>query len=423
VPAIRLSASWIVPLVEPPVAEGAVLIGDDGRILAIGPEADVPAPPGVPVERHPGGILLPGLVNAHTHLELTGLGGQAPEDDFPEWIRTIRRLKLQRTPEEFREAARTGIQLGWAGGVTTVADTGDSGAVVEALADMGGSGIVFHEVFGPHPDQLAESMAGLESRVADLSRLTGPRVRLGVSPHAPYSVSGPLYRAVARLAEQHELPMAVHLAESLAEQQLIESSTGPFAEAWRSRGIPLPDSLEQFEGPLPIRTPVRWLDAHGVLGPETLAIHVVRVDADDVNLLARGDVAIAHCPLSNARHGHGEAPLRTLLSAGLRIGVGTDSEASVGSLDLFAEAREARRIGRLSAGEAFSLITLDAALAVGMADVGGLSPGFWGDVCLVDVSAMALRRFTHDPIELAMAASPGDVAATWLAGREVWRRR
>ncbi|MDH5315860.1 MAG: amidohydrolase family protein, partial [Gemmatimonadota bacterium] len=155
-PAIRLSASWIVPLVEPPVAEGAVLIGDDGRILAIGPEADVPAPPGVPVERHPGGILLPGLVHAHTHLELTGLGGQAPEDDFPEWIRTIRRLKLQRTPEEFREAARTGIQLGWAGGVTTVADTGDSGAVVEALADMGGSGIVFHEVFGPHPDQLAE---------------------------------------------------------------------------------------------------------------------------------------------------------------------------------------------------------------------------------------------------------------------------
>ena len=422
-PSIRLSASWIVPVVEQPVAEGAVLIGDDGRILAIGPEADVPAPPGVPVERHPDGILVPGLVNAHTHLELTGLGGQAPEDDFAEWIRTIRRLKLQRTPEEFREAARAGIRMSWAGGVTTVADTGDSGAVVEALADLGGSGIVFHEVFGPHPDQLAESMAGLQTRVADLSQRTGPRVRLGVSPHAPYSVSGPLYRAVARLAEQHELPMAVHLAESLAEQQLIESNSGPFAEAWRSRGIPLPDSLEQFEGPLPIRTPVRWLDAQGILGPDTLAIHAVRVDADDINLLARSDVAIAHCPLSNARHGHGEAPLRALLSAGLRIGVGTDSEASVGSLDLFAEAREARRIGRLSAGEALSLITLDAALAIGMADVGGLSPGFWGDVCLVDVSAMPLRRFTHDPIELAMAASPGDVAATWMAGREAWRRR
>ena len=421
-PAIRLSASWIVPVVEPPVADGAVLVGDDGRILAIGPEAEVPAPPGVPVERHPDGVLIPGLVNAHTHLELTGLGGQAPEDEFAAWIRTIRRLKQQRTPGEFREAARTGLRMSWAGGVTTIADTGDSGAVMEALAELGGSGIVYHEVFGPHPDQLAESLAGLEARVVELGRLVGPRVRLGVSPHAPYSVSGPLYRAVARLAERHELPMAVHLAESLAEQQLIESSTGPFAEAWRSRGIPLPDSLAQFEGLLPIRTPVRWLDAQGVLGPETLAIHAVRVDADDINLLARADVAIAHCPLSNARHGHGEAPLRALLSAGLRIGVGTDSEASVGPLDLFAEAREARRIGRLSAAEAFSLITLDAALAVGMADVGGLSPGFWGDACLVDVSAMALRRFTHDPIELVMAASPGDVAATWLAGREAWRR-
>ena len=422
-PAIRLSASWLVPVVEQPIAEGAVLIGDDGRILAIGPEADVPAPPGVPVERHAGAVLVPGLVNAHTHLELTGFGGQAPEDDFAAWIRTIRRLKQQRTPEEFREAARTGVRMSWAGGVTTVADTGDSGAVIEALADLGGSGIVFHEVFGPHPGQLAESLAGLASRVADLGRLVGPRVRLGVSPHAPYSVSGPLYRAVGQLAERHELPIAVHLAESLAEQQLIESGSGPFAEAWQSRGIPLPDSLEQFEGPLPIRTPVRWLEAQGVLGAETLAIHAVRVDADDINLLARADVAIAHCPLSNTRHGHGEAPLRALLGAGLRIGVGTDSEASVGPLDLFAEAREARRIGRLSAAEAFSLITLDAALAIGMADVGGLSPGFWGDVCLVDVSAMPLRQFTRDPIELVMSAGPGDVAATWLAGREAWRRR
>jgi len=216
--------------------------------------------------------------------------------------------------------------------------------------------------------------------------------------------------------------MAVHLAESAAEQQLIEASAGPFAEAWRSRGIPLPDSLEQFDGPLPIRTPVRWLEANGVLRPDTLAIHLVRVDADDINLLARADVAVAHCPLSNARHGHGEAPLRALLAAGLRVGVGTDSEVSVGTLDLFAEAREARRIGRLSAGEALSLVTIDAALAIGMPDVGGLAPGFWGDVCLLDVAAMPLRQFTSDPAELAMAAAPGDVVATWLAGREVWRR-
>lgn len=422
-PAIRLGADWVVPVVEAPIADGAVLIGDDGRILATGPEAEVPSPPGVPREHFAGGILIPGLVNAHTHLELTGLAGMVPEEDFAPWIRAIRRLKQERTPEEFREAARAGIRRSWAGGVTTVAETGDSGAVIEALAELGGSGIVYHEVFGPHPGQLEESLGGLRDRLTGLTRFTGPRVRLGVSPHAPYSVSGPLYRAVAKLAGELDLPMAVHLAESREEQQLIGTGTGPFAEAWRSRGIPLPDSLEQFDGPLPIRTPVRWLDAQGVLGPETLAIHVVQVDADDIHLLARADVGIAHCPLSNARHGHGEAPLRSLLAAGLRVGVGTDSEVSVGTLDLFAEAREARKIGHLSAGEALSLMTLDAALATGMPDVGGLSPGFWGDVCLVDVAAMPLRQFTGDPVELAMASSTGDVAATWLAGREVWRRR
>jgi 5-methylthioadenosine/S-adenosylhomocysteine deaminase len=421
-PAIRLSAPWVVPVVDPPISYGAVLIGEDGRILAVGPDAEVPSPPGVPEERYSRSVLIPGLVNAHTHLELTGMAGQAPVDDFPAFVRTIRRLKRERTEAESRDAARQGVRNLWAGGVTTVADTGDSGAVIEALAELGGSGIVYHEVFGPHPDQLEESMTGLRLRLMELQLLVGPRVRLGVSPHAPYSVSGPLYRAVAELADEQDLVIAVHLAESRAEQQLIESGAGPFAEAWQARGIPLPDSVEQLADPLPVRTPTRWLEANRVLRPDTLAIHAVRVDPEDISLLARNDVAVAHCPLSNALHRHGEAPLRALLDAGLRVGVGTDSEASVGTLDLLAEAREARKIGRLSAVEALRLATLDAALAIGMPDVGGLSDGYWGDVAVVDFSGMALRKFTSDPVELAVSATSADIAATWLAGRQVWHR-
>lgn len=419
--AVRLSADWLVPVVGPPVRNGAVLVGEDGRIAAAGPEASVPAPPGVPAHRH-AGVLLPGLVNAHTHLELTGLRDVASPEDFPAWIRAIRRRKEERTRANYLEAARAGLRACWAGGVTTIADTGDSGAVIEALAETGGSGVAYQEVFGPHPDQLSESLAGLKARVGELLRFENRRVRLGVSPHAPYTVSGPLFRAVAAIADEEDLPLAVHLAESDAEQQLIEKGGGPFAEAWVARGIPLPDSLVQLDSPLPIRTPARWLQALGVLGPATLAIHGVRLDPEDIHLLARHDVAVAHCPVSNARHGHGEAPLRALLAAGIRVGLGTDSEASVGPLDLFAEMRAARRIGGLSAEETLRLATLEGALAIGVADVGALAEGYWGDVGTVRRSEGQTVGGIADPLEYVLDAGPGDVVGTWLTGSRVYDR-
>ena len=210
----RLAAPWVLPIEGPPIRDGAVLLDAGGRIAAVGAAAALPTPPGVPTESLPDAVLLPGLINVHTHLELTGLDHQVPEADFPSWIRHIIALKAARTPADFLAAARQGLRDCWAAGVTTVADTGDSGAVIEALAEAGGSGIAFHEVFGPHPDQAEEAMAGALRRLAELSRFTSTRVRLGVSPHAPYSVSGPLYTLVANHARKADLPLAVHLAEA-----------------------------------------------------------------------------------------------------------------------------------------------------------------------------------------------------------------
>lgn len=419
--AVRLAGPWVVPVVAPPVRDGAVLIGEDGRVAAVGPADAVPSPPGVP-GRAVEGILIPGLVNAHTHLELTGLGRVADPADFATWIRAIRSRKEERTPAEYRAAARDGLRACRAGGVTTIADTGDSGAVIEVLAEMGGSGVAYQEVFGPHPDQRDDSLAGLAGRVEALERLASGRIRLGVSPHAPYTVSGPLFRAVAEYADARDLPLAVHLAESKAEDQLIARSAGPFAEAWTGRGIPLPDSRLQLDRPLPIRTPVRWLHALGVLRPGTLAIHVVRADAEDIHLLAVSEVAVAHCPVSNAAHGHGEAPLRGLRSAGVWVGLGTDSESSVGALDLFAEMRAARRLGGLTAAETLAMATLEGALAIGMADVGGLAEGYWGDVVAVGRPGGPVDGEIAAPLEFVVAASPAQVLATWQGGREVYRR-
>jgi 5-methylthioadenosine/S-adenosylhomocysteine deaminase len=406
----RLQARWVLPVEAPPVERGALLIGQDGRILAVGPDADVARPDDVPAEDFGDALLLPGLINTHTHLELTGLEGEPPGPDFAGWIRRLRETKAARAPDAFLAAARRGLADCWAAGVTTVADTGDTGAVIQALADAGGSGIAYQEVFGPYPSQCAESLAGLRRQVERSAVYAAGRVRIGVSPHAPYTVSGPLYRATADWARSAGLPVAVHLAESAAESALLADGTGAFAEAWHARGIPLPSPLG--------RSPVAWLEEHGVLSERTLCIHVVRAPAADVKRLARAGAAVAHCPRSNGAHGHGSAPIEAFLSASIRVGLGTDSVVSVGTLDLLAEARAARMLAGLDAERTLALCTLEGARALGLeGETGSLAPGKWGDCVVIRRRAPA----GAPPVEQALASGPDDVVATFVGGRDVYR--
>lgn len=408
-PARRIAARWVLPIAGPPIERAAVLLGPDGRVEAVGPDAAVPRPPDVPGEGFADGILLPGLINTHTHLELTGFDLGPLEPDFGTWIGRVRAIKETRSAEEFLAAARLGLADCYAAGVTTVADTGDSGSVIRAMDEAGASGIAYQEVFGPHPAQMAESLAGLRARTEALGRFAGGRVRLGLSPHAPYTVSGPLYAAVAEWAARDRLPLAVHLAESRAESELLERGSGRFAEAWRRREIPI------LAGPG--RSPVEWLDQHGVLGERTLCIHVVQAGAADLRRLAHRGCAVAHCPLSNAVHGHGTAPLAEFLSHGLRVGVGTDSVLSVSRLDLLAEARAARALAGLDAESALALCTLGGAGALGLdGETGSLEVGKWGD-CVVLRPALD----GGSPAERALESGPDDVIATFVGGRDVYR--
>ena len=227
---LRVRAGMVYPITAPPIQDGAVLVGDDGRIVAVGPHPHVPTPPKSPALEFRDAMLVPGLINCHTHLELTHLAGRNPERDFAGWIKRIRELKDETPPEEFTAAAVRGVRDCWAAGVTTVADTGSTGAAARALADLGGRGIVYQEVFGPDPARLDRSMDELRAALAAVAPYAGDRVRLGVSPHAPYTVSEPLYRAVAALARDRDLPVALHLAESEAESQFVRAGAGPFAE-------------------------------------------------------------------------------------------------------------------------------------------------------------------------------------------------
>jgi cytosine/adenosine deaminase-related metal-dependent hydrolase len=293
--------------------------------------------------------------------------------------------------------------------VTTVADTGDSGAVFRVLLEADGSGVAYQEVFGPHPAQVDEALASLQGRVRELSHLVTDRVRVGVSPHAPYTVSGPLFSAVASWARGERLPLAVHVAESPAEAQFLLAGTGPFADGWLARGIPLPSSTGQ--------TPVEWLARHGVLSQDSLCIHAVQIGPGDIRRLAAAGAAVAHCPLSNQAHGHGQAPVRALLDAGIRVGLGTDSVVSVGRLDLLAEARAAASLALLGATQLLELCTLGGAQAIGIEkETGSLVPGKWADCTVI---RLAQREGT--PAERVLASSPADVLLTCVGGREVYR--
>jgi cytosine/adenosine deaminase-related metal-dependent hydrolase len=372
---LRIRARSVHPVTAPPIEDGAVLVDTAGRIAAVGPHHDVPAPPGVRTLAFPAAALVPGLVNCHTHLELTHLAGRHSEREFVVWIRTIRTLKDATTPEQFDRAAEQGVRDSWAAGVTCVGDTGSSGAPLAALARLGARGIYYQEVFGPDPTTSAASLAELTAAVARLRPLARGPVRLGVSPPAPYSVSEPLYRAVAALARRERLPLAVHLAESPAETALVRDGAGPFAAALGARGIPVTARD---------RSPVAYLARLGVLAAgDCLCIHCVQVDEADITTLARVGAAVAHCPRSNRAHGHGVAPLAAFRRAGLRVGLGTDSVVSAGDVRLGAEAGAAGLDGE----DALRMLTLEGARALGLErEIGSLDVGKAADLAVFEGS-------------------------------------
>jgi len=369
---LRIRAGRVHPVTAPPIEDGAVLVGDDGKILRVGPHAHVPTPPGCEAGEYRDAVLVPGLVNTHTHLELTHLKGKNdPEQSFPRWIGRVRALKAETKTEEFDAAAEQGLRDCWAQGVTCVADTGDSGAALRALFRLGGRGIAYHEVFGPDPAQEETALEGLKRRVHELRRFTSFHASLGVSPHAPYSVSAPLYRAVATYALRDGLPIAVHLAEAKEELAFVRDGEGPFAAAWGDRGIP----VEAHR-----MSPVQLLRGLGVLRPGTLCIHTIQLDSRDIATLADTRVGVAHCPISNRAHGHGTAPLAALRRAGVPVGLGTDSVVSVGSLDLWAEGRAASLEGE----DALRMLTFEGARALCLERViGSLEVGKQGDLAVL----------------------------------------
>ena len=409
---LRVAARWVLPVAGDPIAHGAVLVGADGRIAAVGGAASVPRPGDAEAIELGDAALLPGLVNAHSHLELTALRGLARDLPFPGWLQTVRALKGALDPEGLRASTRFGVLESFAAGITTSADTGSGQQVAPALAGLGGRGIAYHEVYGPDPASCGEVVADLERALDTAQAYQSDRVTLGLAPHAPYTVSEPLLTAITAVASARGLKTAMHVAESREERELVEEGRGPFADALRSRGIPV-----EARG----STTVRWLERVGFLACRPLLIHCVTAGADDFRAAHRWGATAVHCPWSNARLGHGRADLGAMREAGLAVGLGTDSVAAGGRLDLFAEARFAALGHVMTAGQMLRLATADGASALGLEGVGTLTCGAWGDLAAVDLSGPAFAAAPDPEEAVAWGATASDVVLAAVAGRVVYR--
>lgn len=247
-------------------------------------------------------------------------------------------------------------------------------------------------------------------------------VRIGISPHAPYTVSDRLYALATDLARAEGLPIAAHAAESHAEHLLVTRGAGPFADRLRERGIATPPRA---------RSTIALLDELGVLAMQPLLIHCVQLSNEDVSRIAAAGAPVAHCPAANARLGHGIAPVTEMRDAGITVALGTDSMASNNRMDLLEEGRLAHMLQRarlaspdaLPAATLLRMTTLDGARALGLdARIGSLERGKDADVCAVALDSASVRPINDPLAALFHSTRASDVLLTIVRGRIVYER-
>ncbi|MEP6706509.1 MAG: amidohydrolase family protein [Pyrinomonadaceae bacterium] len=420
-------ARWVLPISAPVIEDGSVAI-EGARIVAVGRRNAVTAGfPQARITECGEAAILPGLINAHSHLELTVMRGflEREEHDFFAWLLKLTFARMALTPEDIQVSATWGALEAARAGVTCLADASDSAnESMKALREVGLRGIVYQESFGPDPKLAKENLAKLQEKVGKLRDNESSLVKAGVSPHSPYTVSAPQLELISEFALKEKLPLMIHAAESQAEDLLLRAGQGPFAEALRRRGI---------EWQTPGTSSIQHLARHGVLETKPLLAHCITVDNADIESIRAKQAGIAHCPKSNAKLGHGHAPFTEFLQQHVNVGLGSDSVASNNTCDLLEEARFATLLARsfgetegarhLPAAEgALFSATLGGARALGIdKETGAIAEGLQADLAIVRLDGLH-QQPVRDPVDaLVSCSSASDVRITIVAGNEIYR--
>jgi cytosine/adenosine deaminase-related metal-dependent hydrolase len=367
---IRYRAAWLLPIAEPPIRDGWIAV-DRGRVVALGR----PAPGDTRSERDLGSVaVLPGLVNAHTHLELSYLRDEVPPaSDLVTWIRGVVAAQRQRSnpaSAEIVKSIQSAIDEAVACGTALVGDISNTLVTFGPLTRSPLAAVVFYELIrfsGVDADRTVEHAA----RQLD-ALIPTDLVRTSLAAHAPYSVGPLVFRAIRRAIDRDPLaPCSVHLSESAEEVEFIQTGGGPWrrfleeVQAWDPTWVP------------PGVSPVQFLDDCGFLDRRVLAVHGVQMSPADLEKLAARGATVVTCPRSNGHTGAGAPPLDEFYASGVRVAVGTDSLASAPDLNVFAELATMRALApSVPAAALLESATRQGATALGFeSEFGTIEPG------------------------------------------------
>ena len=398
-----LRAPWVLPIVGPPLRDGWVTVAR-GRVVALG-TGRAPDGPGVETRDLGHCVLLPGLINAHTHLELSWLWGKVPPaPSLPAWVSQLMGQRFARgadDPAPMRQAIIDALEAGTA----AVGDVANTAASQQALARSRLHGVVFREVVGFNP---ADPAALLDAATQDVEAHRSPRVAAHVVPHAPYSVAPDVLRLIgARVARESGALCSIHVGESPDEIEFLHSGRGRWREVLDARGAWNPHWTPPACGP------VEYLDRLGVVGPSLLAVHCVQCTDAELARLAAARATIVTCPRSNVWVGVGSPPAARFFASGARVAIGTDSLASASDLNLFSELAALHHLAPgIAPSRLLESATRSGAEAIGRPDLGVIAPGARARLIAVDLPAGVKDAEAH----LVEGVHPSQVAwAVWNA--------
>lgn len=405
------SATVVLPITGPPIPDGAVVV-QDGRIGYVGTRAEATDRFAGAAHRHWDGMALPGLINAHTHLNYCHTAHLFDNGKpFPEWIQDMPPIIAATSPEQWRDSAAQGIAAMLAGGTTAAADVVTGVSALNAQFEAGLAGVSYFEVV------LADGPRWAQMRPQFLAVLAAaPASGIGISPHSPYTLDTSVLVDLGDIAREHGLRLHPHGAEQSEEVAFVADGTGMFAD-WATAGGLAMALLDSGSG----RTPIAELDSARLLGPDSHIAHGVHADAADRALLRERGTAVALCPRSNERLDCGQAPVAAYRAEANPVAIGTDSLSSSPSLDLIEEAQALRALalsqGSPEAGLDEWLVramTLGGAAALGRDDIGRLEVGARADLAIFGVTDSG--KCITEPYASIVAEGSGRCLATIVAG-------
>lgn len=418
-----LLADHVLPISSAPIRGGGVAI--DGKLIVqVGTADELNAKfPDAKSTNFGQAAILPGFVNCHSHLEITSMRGALDEveHDFRSWLLRLNSIRAEMSDTDIEASALLGAREGAQAGVTCFGDIGRMGhAGLKALKETGLRGIVYQETeFSPDNRTADDDFQALGAKFERLKAEETELVRVGLSPHSPYTVSSQLFEMIAQYSIINRIPLTIHAAESDQELELLTRGTGFFTEVYEKFDV---------EWHSPNSTPIEYLERLGVLSAQPLLAHCVKVSDDDIRRIANYGTAIAHCPKSNAKFGHGYAPFEQFQDAGIAVGLGSDSVASNNVCDLLEESRFAAFSARnregsnrfISAREVLETATIGGAKALGLDHlIGTLKQGKQADIAIVSLDNIAQQPVTDIHAALVFSSNARDVVMTMVAGSEV----